>query len=402
MSYYEFTEQHSMPAHRFEHLEEVIGKLNKTAKKLGAAETTYKIVDKFLKEKDGKDVPYITVEVSGEAPKLNGWSFLGTLTPYTETENLVKSITDIQIPAKYKTEIGLCEHCDSKRNRKFTYVVHNSETNEFKSVGKNCLKDFLGHKNPHILAHYSEMLLEMSGDWDYEERGVGGINYKWEELKPILEASVMMIREFGFVSNSKVYNNPYEGYVATSTRVDNMLNNRDFFKNMDEEERARYRITGEDREEVAKIIEWGKNLDNPDTEYLQSINLICKAGYITPREYGLTVSIPTAYFFAHKKAEEEKAKAEAPVSDYVGEVNDKIETVVTVKGIYASESFYGTSYIHNMRDENGNILTWFCSGNVTMEANKTYKIKGTVKNHQMYRNDKQTILTRVKMLEEVK
>ncbi len=51
-----------------------------------------------------------------------------------------------------------------------------------------------------------------------------------------------------------------------------------------------------------------------------------------------------------------------------------------------------------MQDENGNVYVWFASGNFVPDLGSHYHIKGTVKKHDDYKGDKQTILTRCKNL----
>lgn len=116
-----------------------------------------------------------------------------------------------------------------------------------------------------------------------------------------------------------------------------------------------------------------------------------------------------------KKANEELApKTE---SDYVGEIGKRLELAVTLvrTAHYEQRSFSGygttTTYIYIMSDEAGNTLTWKTTSMLDKEVHKngichyvpimdgdTFTIKGTVKEHNTYKGEKQTILTRCKVI----
>jgi hypothetical protein len=110
-------------------------------------------------------------------------------------------------------------------------------------------------------------------------------------------------------------------------------------------------------------------------------------------------------------------------SDYIGNVGDKITVNVTIKREirYEIDNPYGfhswnsttTMTIYTFVDENDNVLVWKTSGCLYKEytaenggeARHFYKegdtltIKGTIKAHDVYKGVKQTVLTRVKIVE---
>lgn len=92
-----------------------------------------------------------------------------------------------------------------------------------------------------------------------------------------------------------------------------------------------------------------------------------------------------------------KVKALEPVSQWVGNVDEKI----TVKATYTHKAWYdskfGTTYIHNFTTADGSLLVWKTSkGNIGFEEGAGVKIAATVKEHSEYKGKKQTILTRCK------
>ncbi len=91
-----------------------------------------------------------------------------------------------------------------------------------------------------------------------------------------------------------------------------------------------------------------------------------------------------------------KRLADDAASQFVGEVKERIEFEAIVVGVYDSEGYYGHTDIVKFRDLSGNLFTWFASGYTGLKREDRMSIKGTVKKHDVYRDIKQTILTRCK------
>ena len=98
----------------------------------------------FRELKDEKGNKYtarfVLVEAEGTAI-INDWEFIAEL-EHTENGNIITGVAGVEVPERYYTSKPMCEHCNSKRFRKNTYIVRNKQTGEFKQVGKSCLKDF--------------------------------------------------------------------------------------------------------------------------------------------------------------------------------------------------------------------------------------------------------------------
>jgi hypothetical protein len=92
---------------------------------------------------------------------------------------------------------------------------------------------------------------------------------------------------------------------------------------------------------------------------------------------------------------------EKAASEFVGEVGKRIECPVTVKRCtnFSRPSFnapwrHETVYVVTMRDEQGNALVSM-SGAFSAQEGETFTIRGTVKEHSVYKGEKQTKLSRV-------
>lgn len=99
------------------------------------------------------------------------------------------------------------------------------------------------------------------------------------------------------------------------------------------------------------------------------------------------------------KAEDKAAKDAAAgitPSEYIGNVNEKVEIVVkSARFVTSFQTQFGISFLYEFIDENDNIAIWFTGKDVDTDKVKT--VKGTVKEHKLYNDVKQTVLTRCKI-----
>jgi hypothetical protein len=110
---------------------------------------------------------------------------------------------------------------------------------------------------------------------------------------------------------------------------------------------------------------------------------------------------------AEKKAEQERKEAEERAekakSQYYGNVGDKIEVKAIYKfsAWYECKSFAGygteTHYIHTFKVGDDTLVWKTTNGLGDIEKETEVTLKGTIKEHTEYREEKQTILTRCKV-----
>lgn len=99
---------------------------------------------------------------------------------------------------------------------------------------------------------------------------------------------------------------------------------------------------------------------------------------------------------------EEKAKAES-TSNYIGSIKDKVQ--IRVKLVYRTVRSYQMGWNTVVTDllimeeiGTGNKVVWSSSKEQPIENGTEFTISGTVKAHSTYREEKQTILTRCKVV----
>lgn len=84
---------------------------------------------------------------------------------------------------------------------------------------------------------------------------------------------------------------------------------------------------------------------------------------------------------------------EATTSEFVGEIGERLDLMLTIKKAIEVNGAFGSSTIHIMTDECGNEFMWSTAAKSWTEGTVKH-VRGTVKDHRIYRNSKQTVLTR--------
>ena len=106
---------------------------------------------------------------------------------------------------------------------------------------------------------------------------------------------------------------------------------------------------------------------------------------------------------AEREAEEARIKAQKAISQHVGKIGAKVDFKGTYirSGSWDQKSFCGygmtTMYIHTFKDVDGNVFTWKTQNGICLNYGEAVHVKGTIKNHSEYKDEKQTELQRCKV-----
>lgn len=103
-----------------------------------------------------------------------------------------------------------------------------------------------------------------------------------------------------------------------------------------------------------------------------------------------------------RAAEEARIKAEKAISQYIGEVGQRIEVKATLTKRAHWDTTIGwkevTMYAITFKDEQGNALVWKTqNGGYPFQEGDQIIITGTIKKHSEYKDEKQTELQRCKL-----
>lgn len=381
--------------------------INKRAQKLGVPEITLKIVEEFDEvirdpetdrpDEYGRTQKMYKVEVEGETPKLANWDFLATI-EHAEGGNVIRAVPDADendIKQFYEARPHYCDWCKKARNRIDTFIVRNHEDGDLKQVGRNCLKDFLGGKDPKAILNWfvwRNNLASYIDEAEEEERSRGGRPKMEAPVELSLQVAAAAIRNYGYIKTSGP--NGYDG--STSHMVRTVL----FYqatKDTQELHKA-LRPTDEDKELAAKALEWFKSLpdDEKETPFLHNIDVIVKGSRVSSKNIGFLAALLPMYD-RHLRGEQEKNTPRA--NQHLGQVGDKIGPIaVKVVRTRVLTGQFGQTQICTMEDAAGNTFVWFNNSSTDLKEGDSISIIGTVKKHDDFNGRNQTHLTRVKVV----
>ena len=107
---------------------------------------------------------------------------------------------------------------------------------------------------------------------------------------------------------------------------------------------------------------------------------------------------------AEREAEAARIKAEKEISKHVGQIGERVEIKGTYvrTGSWEQPAYCGfgttTMYCHTFKDADGNVFTWKTQRGICMEYGENVVVNGTVKAHSEYKEERQTELTRCKVV----
>lgn len=373
-----------------------LARLAKIAKKAGVtvtplAGTTTLIVPPVGSEKRRRVLECSRVEV-GMFPRMNGWSFVARL-EHTAAGNLIACAFGEGVDESWRTATALCEHCNTVRNRRDTFVLRGTN-GESKQIGRNCLADFL-MVDATSLVHQAELVrtIGQMSDPDHESFGRGHSDPETDEF---LACVVSSVESFGFVKSGS----------ECSTK-----NDAEFLCGpcpnpaYAPEAAATWKAhqPTEAHEARAKMIRaWGAELSQDDTrgnDYLWNVHLACKLLGCDLRRYaGVLASVPAAYDRAMGVIRERAQATPAKESKHVGTLGKRETFEVTFSFRAGYMNDFGGGIICNFVDADGNQIVWFTSGACPGEADlqKKLRVTGTVKKHGDRKGQAQTVISRCK------
>lgn len=396
-------------------------KLARKAAKLGVAAPTYSVVqaDKVypahrvfdtglnLTRHDvnsqvaGRLVPARVVNVicvSGQAPKLAGWTFLACL-QHEEAGNIVRTVPGATVQARLdlRTAPPSCEHCKVNRRRNDTYVVAHEDGRQVQ-VGRQCLRDFTGHDSPEAIARWAELLhafVESMGDRDEDGGFGGGYAPEVSTLDAFLPFVVASIQQDGWLSRTAAR-------AAFSQQATADLAWTSCFPPKSMKEKDILRPTAEDTARSARALEvarayFEEHAADSLSDYEHNLRIVVEGLSVTSRTAGIAASLLNfAERLIGKEIERRRFESRKATSQHVGTVGKREVFTLTCEKVIDIAGNYGTTHLHMFGDAAGNVVKWFSSSQ-RLEVGGTYELKGTVKSQDEYKGTKQTVLTRCKV-----
>lgn len=378
----------------FERITKRMHHIQKKAEKFGCAfkfETIGEEYREILDENNKKQtLRFILVDAEGIA-KINGWQFVAEI-EHTEGGNIIRKSCDIEIPKTYYTADTVCEHCQSKRQRKFTYLIVN-ENGDFKQVGKTCLKDFTNGLDAGLVASYIAAFAEIIAG---EAPNTEAYNENYIPTIQYLEYAAETIKCFGYTKKDAYSQNRSTAQRAKDYYLsDQQKETASKWAQANLEEMAACGFdaqTEENAKFVRNALAW-LNQQEASNDYMNNLKTVCGLSYLKDTHLGIASSLFVTYQNAlDRQARQQQQEAAANSSEWVGEIGQRINIeIAKITCVTGWETEWGFTGVYKITDINNNIFTWKTSNFIPDDA-KT--IKGTVKNHTEYKGIKQTELTR--------
>lgn len=435
-------------------LEKKVNKLQKIAEKLNLPPMQFTVSQPYPKkiEDDRRDtvlewrknrgaknetpqaiVDFVTVTLVGTPPKLANWEFVARIeaSPNENQNNLVFTAPGYegQIPPEYYTANAFqCQHCNTERNRKETFIVRNTETGEFKQVGRNCLVDFLGHGDARNQADWLERWGQVLRDFEEASNQGSSLSQgakvpEYHDTTELLAITSAVMRGNGgtYISRSKAFD--MTGVQSTYSHVNTILNpqilkwsarDEDKNKTIDQllqgyMKENNIKIEDKDFQRAEKVLNWIRNLDEEkikNNNYMMNLKTILSGNNIGGNHGAMAASAIAAYDrYMTSQAEKEKRqqeyekkKQERKKSDFIGEKGQKIIMEAKLVNKNGFNSQYGWTNIYKFADNNGNLYTWFSSKDLFLNEGNQVILFASIKDHNEYKEIKSTIITRGKIL----
>lgn len=395
--------QYSIYKEFYPEVEKKINRIAKKAAKYGNP-FTFKIVDEVVREIADIEnnytnyYPFVIIELDGEA-KVGEYECVAVLEMH-ESGNLIRRINEvIDIPDRFLHSKNVCEHCNTKRNRKNLFVVYSSETNEFKQVGSDCLQLYTHGMNPKYIASFYDCITELE---EFDGKLVGGYGKPLYRVSEVLGYAEEIINKMGYFNSSsdlptrRLVSMMFERSKLSDTIEElnrELLRNR--FLEVEFSKQDFYREETEQR--VEEIINYYLSL-TADSEFIHNVQVLLKEGYASWEYFGYLSYLPEGY---NRHIKREVAKAEQRLIDeksiYYGEVGKRYKSIEVgdVRILTGWDSIYGYTYLYKITLKEGNVLIWKSTKYYSEEEMKrVYKMDFTVKEHAEYKGFKQTNVTR--------
>ena len=267
-----------------------------------------------------------------------------------------------------------CEHCGTRHAKRHTFIVKDAAGN-CKQVGKACLKDYCGI-DPAMIAASQQITDLITSEYDidsYDFTGTGEYAYPtWS----VIAIANDIINEHGYIKSDE--NN------STKSRLLKEYGMRD---------------PSEKSIQLAKEMkDVFSGIDYTDlTDYQRNIKSMLACEYVRKNSFGYLAYAPIMYKKMIEKQARDKAQADAKsASNYIGKIGEKLTADIKESRLVTSwETVYGMTHLYKFVTSDNNTLVWYASKCLNGDPKK---ITGTVKDHKEYDGEKQTVITRCKVM----
>ena len=410
------TTEFTIPATDWADFQADIAKLNRRAVKLGAPEITVSVLrhekvtrkhtiifDSTTERSREYQCDALVIELTGEAPRLNGWEFLARVEYLSDGASVlfhtVPSSTGATVDDRFRAlSPDTCEHCNKRRRRTDTFIIRSVESGEQKQVGRQCLADFTGINDPRLIGaaasrlHTYEQIHEGS-----EHCWRGYFENRCDTLEALTLTSAY-ITLYGWVSRAA------EGS-GIGQATAGLVNKHYWFKADEHARTVMAKALNEietnpvHAQRAGEVVAWIKGwlAQHARSDYEKNLVTLVVNDLTEAKHLGLVCSGVQAYLrHMEREAELSIKRKQLASSTHVGDVKQRLRNIAaTITTARPMESVYGPSTLVKLVTVDGNVFTWFATGDRVVTPGTAVVFDGTVKAHKERDGIKETVLTRV-------
>ena len=357
------------------------------------------------------------------SPLSDDWDLLYTVSPANPnephgSEAIIKQNPLSDEEHEYPTHFhDHCDHCNSgRRGRHKTMTFRHKETGEVVSVGSTCVLEYTGI-DPALV----ESLLEFKGKATTHDFATGsrGGQRTMGTYEFALRASMWLHANEGYTRglghslfNYDLIKHPQTGQIGFGYRqlvpkahiiaapAGGISEPVGFGWLREDEPVAPEAISPSVFTVAEAFMDYCLGLSG-SSSFEHTVRNIFKSGVVSKKSAAMAGGALAGYLKhiqreARKTAEVER-KAARPAGKHLGTVGERTDfgtaTVVFVRRI---EGYYGTTTLTKFL-AGDDTLVWFRSGDKSdLKVGDTVSIMGTVKKHDQFKDEKQTVITRAK------
>jgi hypothetical protein len=325
-------------------------------------------------------VPMVSFEIEGTVPVVNGWTILARV-EHTKEGNIISRIDDGEI-GDWRTAAPVCDHCSTKRARRDTFFLRN-ESGEIRQIGRSCLADYVRSED---IGLATKFFFFTSFCNSLGSSPVDPSMYQPATIDFLSCACAAVRIDGGYRSKS------FEGRSTASFSAWIYWPPSSMVPEAEKRAWADSQPTDDDKAKAEEILAWLATVDSSKSEYMHNLQIACANETVTERTQGIVASAVVSF---DRSRAAEKTKKATKVSKYVGEIGKRIRGLqLVITKIFIFDTAYGTSCIVLMKDSEGNVFKWKSSKVIRPDEGDSVVVTGTVKEHAVYRDTKQTVLTR--------
>ncbi|MBL1289103.1 hypothetical protein DLE01_37145 [Streptomyces sp. FT05W] len=337
--------------------------------------------------------PTVTVTISGDIPRHHGWTVLARLDHDEEGETITSLFPglpeqDAEAVRGYHAIANVCHGCNIARHRTATYLARH-ENGEMRQLGTTCVEPYTGLPIKGLEALWRFGTLKDS-DWDGEEGGIPA-DLRVPVAEVLRVTAAIVNTEGRFYSRSEQWKNTQ----PTADGVEAYF----FDRKAPMEWRAAIDADPDAPTTAAAVRAWAVQGYGSLSDYRHKVGQLAKGETVDPRHLPTLVSAIAGWYRDQEKEATERAAQNSKPQGTVGERITTPATVTTVIELEGRTYGYQTQRrrLVKFQDPQGNVFVWFSSAADVPDQGDEVELTGTVKDHSIYGETAQTVLTRCRV-----